>query len=232
MLAILAVSAALGATAIGWNGVFLSEVARLAPAGEAGRATGGCLFFTYVGVVILPFLFGWLQRASGSYALCFVVAAAVCAAVAVLLVFTGRRGRATLTRLRSACRDCIPADACDHPCMRHSRSDHPAGTHRWRCHDGRPRTVSAWRCRRAVSMKHCVKLDAGEHIRYRYRANGDVDFNIHYHRGSEVHYPVKTTASRSADATFTAPHADTYCLMWERKGEGAVRVDGAVEHAR
>ena len=94
MLAILTVSAALGATAIGWNGVFLSEVARLAPAGEAGRATGGCLFFTYVGVVILPFLFGWLQRASGSYALCFAVAAGVCTAVAVMLLWTGRRPRA------------------------------------------------------------------------------------------------------------------------------------------
>jgi hypothetical protein len=77
--------------------------------------------------------------------------------------------------------------------------------------------------------EHCVRLDAGEHIRYRFSANGEMDFNIHYHRGSVVHYPVKATASRSADATFTAPHADTYCLMWERKGEGAVRVDGSVE---
>jgi MFS family permease len=92
MLAILAVSAALGATAIGWNGVYLSEIARLAPAGEAGRATGGCLFFTYVGVVIIPFLFGWLQRASGSYALCFVVAAMVCTAVALMLAW-GTRAR-------------------------------------------------------------------------------------------------------------------------------------------
>lgn len=93
MLAILAVSAALGATAIGWNGVYLSEVARLAPPGEAGRATGGCLFFTYVGVVVLPFLFGWLQRASGSYALCFLVAAAVCAAVAAVLAWGALRSR-------------------------------------------------------------------------------------------------------------------------------------------
>jgi MFS family permease len=93
MVAILAVSAALGATAIGWNGVYLSEIARLAPPGEAGRATGGCLFFTYVGVVVLPFLFGWLQRASGSYALCFLVAAGVCASVAALLAWGGGRGR-------------------------------------------------------------------------------------------------------------------------------------------
>jgi len=90
MLAILAVSAALGATAIGWNGVYLSEIARLAPTGEAGRATGGCLFFTYVGVVVLPFLFGWLQRATGSYAVCFFVAAGVCAAVASVLAWGAR----------------------------------------------------------------------------------------------------------------------------------------------
>lgn len=93
MLAILAVAAALGATAIGWNGVYLSEIARLAPPGEAGRATGGCLFFTYVGVVVLPFLFGWLQRASGSYAVCFLAAAGVCAAVAAMLTWGAARGR-------------------------------------------------------------------------------------------------------------------------------------------
>jgi hypothetical protein len=80
--------------------------------------------------------------------------------------------------------------------------------------------------------EHCIRLDTGEHVRYRFSANGELDFNIHYHRGSEVYYPVKAAESRSADATFTAPHADTYCLMWERKGEGAVRVDGSVERAR
>jgi MFS family permease len=85
MATVLLVAAALGATAIGWNGVYLSEVARRAPAGTAGRATGGCLFFTFVGVVVLPFLFGWLQRTSGSYAVCFIAAAAVCAAVGILL---------------------------------------------------------------------------------------------------------------------------------------------------
>jgi hypothetical protein len=80
--------------------------------------------------------------------------------------------------------------------------------------------------------ERCVKLDSGERVRYRYTASADVDFNIHYHRGDEVFYPVKATASRSADASFTAPQADTYCLMWERKGDGAARIDGAVERGR
>jgi len=85
-MAIFAVAIVLGATAIGWNGVYLVEVARLAPPGLAGQATGGCLFFTFVGVVVIPFLFGWLQRATGSYAVCFAAAGAVCAAIAVLLL--------------------------------------------------------------------------------------------------------------------------------------------------
>jgi hypothetical protein len=75
----------------------------------------------------------------------------------------------------------------------------------------------------------CVELAAGERVRYQFQASGDVDFNIHYHRGNEVFYPVKLAAVRSTDAVFTAPHADGYCLMWERKGEGAVRVQGTVE---
>jgi nitrate/nitrite transporter NarK len=86
LAAMLAVVAALGGTAIGWNGVYLAETARVAPRGQAALATGGCLFFTYVGVVCCPFLFGLLQRLSGSYALCFAAAAAVYATVAAVLV--------------------------------------------------------------------------------------------------------------------------------------------------
>jgi len=56
--AIAAVCAVFGATAIGWNGVFLSEVARRAPPGKAVEATGGALFFTYFGVLVAPPAFG------------------------------------------------------------------------------------------------------------------------------------------------------------------------------
>ena len=85
LLAMLAVIAALGGTAIGWNGVYLAETARVAPAGQAALATGGCLFFTYVGVVFCPLLFGILQRATGSYALCFAAAAGIYVVVAAAL---------------------------------------------------------------------------------------------------------------------------------------------------
>jgi predicted MFS family arabinose efflux permease len=51
-----------GASAVGWNGVYLAEVARIAPAGLAGPATGASLATTYTGVVFLPSIF-WLTHA-------------------------------------------------------------------------------------------------------------------------------------------------------------------------
>jgi predicted MFS family arabinose efflux permease len=94
LAAVLSVCAALGATAIGWNGVYLAEVARVAHPGEAGLATGGCLFFTFAGVVAGPHLFGVVERASGSYAVSFVAAAVVCGATGAALALSGRpRGR-------------------------------------------------------------------------------------------------------------------------------------------
>lgn len=57
-----------GATAVGWNGVFLAEVARLAPQGQASRATGACMFFTFLGVVVSPPLYSLALSVGGSYA--------------------------------------------------------------------------------------------------------------------------------------------------------------------
>jgi len=71
---------AMGATAIGWNGVFLAEVARLAPAGQASTATGGALFFTFAGVLIGPSLFAGIYSQLQSYAATFAVGAALAAA--------------------------------------------------------------------------------------------------------------------------------------------------------
>ena len=57
-----------GASAIGWNGVYLAEVAHIAPPGQAGSATGASLAMTYSGVVILPSLFWLVYAITDSYA--------------------------------------------------------------------------------------------------------------------------------------------------------------------
>lgn len=56
--ALLAVLCLYGATAVGWNGVYLATVARVVPPEQAAQATGGTLFFTFFGVVLGPPLFG------------------------------------------------------------------------------------------------------------------------------------------------------------------------------
>jgi len=63
-----AYAAVFGATAVGWNGVYLAEVAHLAPEGQTSQATGGCLFFTFLGVVVTPPLFNLVLSLTGSYA--------------------------------------------------------------------------------------------------------------------------------------------------------------------
>ena len=69
---ILVVCAVFGATAIGWNGVQLAEIARNSPPGQAGAITGASGFVTFFGVVIGPPLFALLVALTGSYAAGFV----------------------------------------------------------------------------------------------------------------------------------------------------------------
>lgn len=72
---VVAVSAALGATANGWNGVFLAEVARCAPSGRVSEATGAATFVVFAGVAGGPPLFGALVAVAG-YAAGFLTIAA------------------------------------------------------------------------------------------------------------------------------------------------------------
>jgi sugar phosphate permease len=69
---LLILAAVFGATAIGWNGVQLAEVARLSPPGEAGAITGATGFIGFSGIVVGSPLFGFLAAATGDYRTSFV----------------------------------------------------------------------------------------------------------------------------------------------------------------
>ncbi len=87
LAAIVAVCAAYGATAVGWNGVFLAEVARLAPEGKAGLMTGGAQLFTFAGALAGPPVFGLITTSSGTYSMGFLLFAAVPLVTALRLAF-------------------------------------------------------------------------------------------------------------------------------------------------
>ncbi|MCK6449908.1 MAG: MFS transporter [Alphaproteobacteria bacterium] len=92
---IVLVSCLYGVTAVGWNGVLLAEVARLATPREASRATGGTLFITFFGVAVGPALFGEIARQSGSFVPMFLILAALAVPCAISLLWN----RGTVSRV-------------------------------------------------------------------------------------------------------------------------------------
>ena len=78
------------------------------------------------------------------------------------------------------------------------------------------------------SHEECMSLKAGEQRKWYWRANAPVDFNIHYHEGAEVSYPVKRAGMRGDGGTFTAKVAQDYCWMWTAKDKPA-KVEGRIE---
>jgi MFS family permease len=83
--AVVAVAALFGASAVGWNGVFLAEVARCAPPGQVSTATGGTQFFTFAGAVAGPPVFAAAVSATGSFGWAFALFALPSALVAARL---------------------------------------------------------------------------------------------------------------------------------------------------
>jgi len=86
--AVLIVCALFGAVAIGWNGVYLAEVARVATPEFTGMATGGSLFFTFAGILIGLPAFSLIVEKSGSYPLGFGIVAVATFVCGMVLLFS------------------------------------------------------------------------------------------------------------------------------------------------
>ncbi|MBP0443581.1 MFS transporter [Roseomonas sp. SSH11] len=71
-----ACAALAGASAIGWNGVHMAELARLAPLSLVGEVTSAAGLFGFVGSVCGPLAFALVVTLSGSYELAFLIMAA------------------------------------------------------------------------------------------------------------------------------------------------------------
>lgn len=93
--AVAAAGIAMGATAIGWNGVLLGEAARLAPPGQAGAATAMLGVVFALVMLAAPSAFSLLVQTTGGYAAGFGFCAAAGLVGALVL---GPVARAGLTR--------------------------------------------------------------------------------------------------------------------------------------
>ena len=76
--------------------------------------------------------------------------------------------------------------------------------------------------------EECARMEPGESRRWHWKSNAPVDFNIHYHRGEEVFYPVKRDGMRGDGGTFTAKTGEDYCWMWTARN-APTKVEGRIE---
>ena len=66
--------------------------------------------------------------------------------------------------------------------------------------------------------EECLRLPAGRSRAFEWSASAPVDFNIHYHQGEKVTYPVKANQQREGKGRFTASASEDYCWMWTVRG--------------
>lgn len=76
--------------------------------------------------------------------------------------------------------------------------------------------------------EECAKLQAGDKRKYYWKADNAVDFNIHYHEGPEVFYPVKRDGMRGDGGEFAPKKAQDYCWMWTARDK-PVKLEGRIE---
>lgn len=79
------------ATAVGWNGVFFAELARLTPARSMAGISGATQVFTFGGGLLGPLLFGEFARAGGGYSLGYGLLAAGPALMGLVMLRSARR---------------------------------------------------------------------------------------------------------------------------------------------
>lgn len=64
----------------------------------------------------------------------------------------------------------------------------------------------------------CMAVTAAQKLEYQFTASKPVNFNIHFHVGDAVYYPVKREKTTAEADRFQPTKAkEDYCLMWENK---------------
>ena len=74
-------------------------------------------------------------------------------------------------------------------------------------------------------FEECFGMAAAETLTYEFTADGELGFNLHYHEGDQVTYPIKKKA-RQDQGEFVADRDFSYCLMWTNRGQDAVQLRG------
>jgi sugar phosphate permease len=86
-----------GFTSASWNGIFLAEVARVAPPDRVAEASSGAIMLCFIGYLTAPSAFAFAVSHTGSWTLPFLTACSVLTCIS-LLVFVWHRARSKPAR--------------------------------------------------------------------------------------------------------------------------------------
>ena len=73
-------------------------------------------------------------------------------------------------------------------------------------------------------FEKCMTLTPPQKIEYRFESAAKIDFNLHYHKGEQVYYPVKLDRTNGESGLYEAKAKEVYCLMWENKTSADVEL--------
>jgi len=71
----------------------------------------------------------------------------------------------------------------------------------------------------------CMVLNAAQTLEYQFNASAKVNFNLHYHKGEAVYYPLKTDRTLGETGSYEAQVREEFCLMWENKTSADVMLN-------
>jgi predicted MFS family arabinose efflux permease len=85
-----------GVGAVGWNGLYVAEIARRSPPGRAGTTTGGASVWNFGGILAGPAVFATVYRGIGSYSGTYVLLSLVglAGSVFIMMAITAARREA------------------------------------------------------------------------------------------------------------------------------------------
>lgn len=62
--------------------------------------------------------------------------------------------------------------------------------------------------------EYCLPANSGSVLKYKFQSDQLLRFNVHYHEGQAVTYPVPTRATKQDTGELIIGKTREYCLMW------------------
>jgi len=76
-----------------------------------------------------------------------------------------------------------------------------------------------------AQSEHCLALAPGQVLDYRFTASRPLQFNVHYHVGREIVFPVPESELDAHAGKVTVDRPRNCCLMWVNRSQAPVHID-------